>query len=460
MGLLQQLVAKNFTSGPGYMNSTNPSPQLPPFEPPTWAIRVNVLWFTSLLLSLASASFGILVKQWLREYLAIDYAAPRERLRARQYRYPAMEDWKVFEIAAFLPLLLQLSLGLFFIGLCFFTAAVHQSIGRTTAPLVCAWVFLLFMMTIAPLFSPRCPFKTTFLKRALRAGRRYVAPPLYDLTKSILGLAQRVSRISHTASVQISEYLLPIRNYSAHITLAVSRRWTHLVEFARAQYRRRRSFEGNEVESEEEEHEVHIFYGESTGGEDDQYIALKKTALLEEDAVVMGEEEDADILLSVDSLISDDGLLLPMLDALRQQSGLTPPKMVAFILGIIGHRTGQNLGDQRLTSTPDLAVLSKHAWTVLTDAIVDALLLHRPDPLQLNGANSDCLFNAITILNSTSHHQISDNAVKTLQGLVVVPRRVSESDHLCSGGVQPYKYLSHDGDTTSLQASPETSTLR
>lgn len=150
IGLLQQIATQRFVFGPGFINSTTASTAPPPFEPPLWAIRVNVLWFTSLLLSLSSASFGILVKQWLREYLAIDYAAPRERLHARQYRYPTMEDWKVFEIAAFLPLLLQLSLGLFFLGLCFFTSAVHQSIGRTTAPLVCAWVFLLFTMTIAP----------------------------------------------------------------------------------------------------------------------------------------------------------------------------------------------------------------------------------------------------------------------------------------------------------------------
>ena len=63
ISLLQQIAAQNFTSGHGFLNSTNPSPSSPFFEPPRWAIRVNVLWFTSLLLSLASASFGILVKQ-------------------------------------------------------------------------------------------------------------------------------------------------------------------------------------------------------------------------------------------------------------------------------------------------------------------------------------------------------------------------------------------------------------
>ncbi|KAI0753923.1 hypothetical protein BC629DRAFT_1174780 [Irpex lacteus] len=42
-------------------------PNLPDFQPTVNAIRVNVLWFASLTLSLVSASFSILVKQWLRD---------------------------------------------------------------------------------------------------------------------------------------------------------------------------------------------------------------------------------------------------------------------------------------------------------------------------------------------------------------------------------------------------------
>ncbi|EKM52071.1 uncharacterized protein PHACADRAFT_59809, partial [Phanerochaete carnosa HHB-10118-sp] len=89
----------------------------PPFVAPEWAVHVNGLWFASLIISLATASFGMLVKQWLREYLAVEGTSPQERLRTRQYRKPELDKWKVYEIAAVLPMLLQLSLGLFFIGL-------------------------------------------------------------------------------------------------------------------------------------------------------------------------------------------------------------------------------------------------------------------------------------------------------------------------------------------------------
>lgn len=135
-----------------------------PFQPSPVNIRINVLWFASLLFSLISASFGILVKQWLREYLAVQNPSPQARLRVRHLRYPELAKWQIFEIAAFLPLLLQLSLALFFIGLCYFTASVHSSIGHTALPLVAGWAFCFITVTLLPLFYPRCPYRTTLLK--------------------------------------------------------------------------------------------------------------------------------------------------------------------------------------------------------------------------------------------------------------------------------------------------------
>lgn len=140
------------------------TPTTPPFRPSPNDIRVNVLWFASLIFSLITASFGILVKQWLREYLAVTYPSPYARLRIRHYREPGLIQWQVFEIAAVLPLLQQLSLALFFIGLCYFTASVHESVGNTSLPLVAAWGFCLLVVTILPVFFPRCPYKTTLLK--------------------------------------------------------------------------------------------------------------------------------------------------------------------------------------------------------------------------------------------------------------------------------------------------------
>lgn len=257
--LMQRFLTQNYTISAGFLHATTPFIPLPPFEAPLWAIRVNVLWFTSLILSLSSASLGMLVKQWLREYLALKYTSPKERLRARQYRSPALARWKVFEIAAVLPLLLQASLGLFFLGLCFFTSAIHSSIGHTTIPVVSAWVFFFMITTIAPIFSPRCPFKTTFLNTTLKACRRFIAPPTRS---AMLLFSLYADRLVDTVSVCVAG--------------------------------RRRIRPKHPPPALED-------------------------LLLEEEEVVRTEQEDTDILLSVDGIMSDDALLPAMIHMLQQQ---------------------------------------------------------------------------------------------------------------------------------------------
>ncbi|KAI0090117.1 hypothetical protein BDY19DRAFT_887765, partial [Irpex rosettiformis] len=161
--LMQQNIAltSSYTLSGGFLNSTiAPQPQLlPEFQPSMNVIWVNILWFLSLTLTLVSASFTILVKQWLREYLAGEYTSSQVRLRVRHFRNPALQDWKVFEIAAVLPMLLQLSLALFLIGLCLFTIEVYRTIGYLTTAVVGAWGFFFIATTFSPVVSPRCPYK-------------------------------------------------------------------------------------------------------------------------------------------------------------------------------------------------------------------------------------------------------------------------------------------------------------
>ena len=85
--LLRIIANQNYTTNLGVTSVV--SPVLTTTDPPDipqWALRVNGLWFASLITSLATASLGMLVKSWLREYLALDTEAPRERLRARPDR--------------------------------------------------------------------------------------------------------------------------------------------------------------------------------------------------------------------------------------------------------------------------------------------------------------------------------------------------------------------------------------
>ncbi|EKM50894.1 uncharacterized protein PHACADRAFT_103424 [Phanerochaete carnosa HHB-10118-sp] len=175
--LLERIAVQtqSYTITSGTFNSTVEPPRARlPFTAPLWAVRVNGLRFASLIASIATASFSMLVKQWLRKYLAVEYTAPQERLPARQYRKSGLEKWKVFEIAAILPALRQMSLGLFFIGLCFFTAAVDERMGRISVSLVSGWVFFFVAATLAPLVSPRCPYNMPLLKSVMRFLRTHM----------------------------------------------------------------------------------------------------------------------------------------------------------------------------------------------------------------------------------------------------------------------------------------------
>lgn len=159
----------------GMLNTTAILPSPPPstpFQPTDQAIRVNVLWFASLVLSLATASIGILVKQWLRAYTTYTTSSAQGRMRTRHFRHEGLEIWKVFEIAAALPYLIQLALGLFFVGLCYFTAEVHPKLGHTTLPLVAAWAFFLLMTSLFPIFSSQCPYKAASFEGTLSRIRR------------------------------------------------------------------------------------------------------------------------------------------------------------------------------------------------------------------------------------------------------------------------------------------------
>ncbi|KAI0071096.1 hypothetical protein K474DRAFT_1669377 [Panus rudis PR-1116 ss-1] len=135
------------------------------------AVRVNSLWFASLVCSLVTASLAILVKQWLREYMAQDNTLPRARVRVRYWRYLGLQGWRVFEIAAFLPFLLQIALLLFFLGLCLFLLALDPIVGWVVTSMVIVWVALFVGSTVAPVFSPRCPYKTPVLQSTVQSIR-------------------------------------------------------------------------------------------------------------------------------------------------------------------------------------------------------------------------------------------------------------------------------------------------
>ncbi|KAF9019938.1 hypothetical protein BDZ89DRAFT_897316, partial [Hymenopellis radicata] len=90
------------------------------FRPNVLDSWVNGLWFVSLTLSLTTAAAAVLTKQWIHEFMSVPSGSPRDRSRIRQFRYTGLQAWRVPAIIGFLPMLMHLSLALFFVGMVVF----------------------------------------------------------------------------------------------------------------------------------------------------------------------------------------------------------------------------------------------------------------------------------------------------------------------------------------------------
>ncbi|KZV89478.1 hypothetical protein EXIGLDRAFT_146750 [Exidia glandulosa HHB12029] len=171
------VAASNHTTGV----TLPPPPDLSYASPLTrW---INGLWFTSILLSLTVALLSILVKQWISEYRSRNNASaksPRDWARRREVYFQALAAWPVAEVVSFLPVMLHLSLFLFFAGMALLLWTLDKSIGVWVVALgVCLSVFYLGC-TLVPLWIPESPTAT---------------PLIHHIRRVVLWLATKLLRL-------------------------------------------------------------------------------------------------------------------------------------------------------------------------------------------------------------------------------------------------------------------------
>ncbi|EMD32908.1 hypothetical protein CERSUDRAFT_126424 [Gelatoporia subvermispora B] len=124
-------------------------------------VCINTLWFASLVLSLASASIGIAIRQWIAYFLSPTPTAGRHDTYVHCLRWDkGMIAWRVPELLALVPVLLQLSLALFFIGLVILLWTLNTIVAIFTTTLVGLSLAFLVFTTLAPVVKPCCPYKS------------------------------------------------------------------------------------------------------------------------------------------------------------------------------------------------------------------------------------------------------------------------------------------------------------
>jgi Family of unknown function (DUF6535) len=154
---LQVLVASN--ASPTSIPSTPAQPV--PFSPPTYAVWGNLLWFLSLAISLTCAMLATLLQQWARRYLRITQPpryTPHDRARIRAFFAHGVDKFHLSRAADALPILIQLSLFLFFAGLLVYLFNINHTVFRAVAWWVAVSVAIYVLITLMPIFWLESPF--------------------------------------------------------------------------------------------------------------------------------------------------------------------------------------------------------------------------------------------------------------------------------------------------------------
>ena len=90
---------------------------MPTFMPTPSDVRINILWFLSLMFSLVTVLIGIVALQWLREHLHRHTdLEPQIALSLHHLNVESLDRWYLPQIFTALPLLLQFALILFLAG--------------------------------------------------------------------------------------------------------------------------------------------------------------------------------------------------------------------------------------------------------------------------------------------------------------------------------------------------------
>ena len=159
-------------------------------------LKVNILWFISLFLSITCALAATLVQQWTRNYRSTTQlqSSPQRRARVRTYLFLGVVRFRLDTVANSVPLLLHLSVFLFFTGLVEFLFQLDNTLAYIILACVVVCAVLYGTVTLFPLFCRDCPYQTpmsrplwrifqalkfTFLAFSLRIYKIIVPNPIF-----------------------------------------------------------------------------------------------------------------------------------------------------------------------------------------------------------------------------------------------------------------------------------------
>jgi hypothetical protein len=219
-------------------NSFPPFPQVN-YETPQYAVVVNGLLFTSLSFSLVAALLAVLSLQWVASYdMGLNTSSARKRALQRHTRWKGIEKWKMGEIIASLPLLIFVSLFLFFAGIADWLWHLNQAIsGVITGGLGIG--FLAYSVTnVISIVKLDAPFRTPvskglapFIRRAFSWTKLLTLEFPSEILKHVeVSNIIRWSHIQETWKKTYSSAATSPQNFSKYEELAIERKEEAAIE--------------------------------------------------------------------------------------------------------------------------------------------------------------------------------------------------------------------------------------
>ena len=143
-------------------NSTTPAYSPTEFKVSPSVAVVNVLFFLSLALVLIDVFLAMLVKSWLQEFDRgwRKYTVAKLRAQERERRLQGLERWKLDELVALLPILIQTSLLLFCVGLLVLMFPIHLISAILCLLAVVAGLIFYWFTICVSIFDRYAPFSS------------------------------------------------------------------------------------------------------------------------------------------------------------------------------------------------------------------------------------------------------------------------------------------------------------
>jgi hypothetical protein len=136
---------------------------LTPVAPSPLRVATTALWLLSLILSLGAALFGILVKQWVREYMRWTSIYPLQHaLHVRYHRKENRDRWHIEGTIVIIWTSLVLGLIIFFFGLALLSFDVDLTIAVVATAMIAIVLLAFLNTTFVSVFNPSCPYRTPF----------------------------------------------------------------------------------------------------------------------------------------------------------------------------------------------------------------------------------------------------------------------------------------------------------